>query len=1228
MVTPPPIIPSHSHGDRLPVALSLPLQHNTVAIATADPHRDRATGRVHLQPPTSTSTPTANMPHRSTSVTHRNGGAVADRASPIKVMSHHSAVQETLYAEEATPDVIRTRPVHVAATVPPPPPPPPPPSSARSRSSSSGARARGDSEAACHFPEYAGRYRVIRRVGAGSYGIVYLAEDLLHQHQLQQLPPPHAPSASVSASASASASGQREAGQMSPSVRAYVALKRVSHLSSDPTRIAAELSFLYRVAQGTSDQCVVQLLHHFESTHPITQEVTTTFVLNYVQHQRVTRWITQPHYSLRTVQQYMKALFTSLACIHRRGVIHRDVKFSNFLFDPSAPEPQHQVLHGPDPTPHHTHSMATVSWQRCKYGLIDFGLAQDSPAAPTSTYSPSMSEWKAEGSNIVDPSTAVPLPRACRWGTAGYRAPEVLARCSHQTTAIDVWSAGVLFLSLLCRTHPVLQHAQDGTALMEIITLIGATPDHLPNGISITVKRDGGRSSRNTVERPQRNGDASIDQSCAESGTDAFRGGDANGSQFRFFPWSCGSRPLGASGASSWSPSVCSRLALRCFHQSGMLFPAAAFDLLAHCLDLNPDTRITAEQALHHPFFHTGTTQAQLQPSTTQPTTQASQWETALLQQYSQWIKQTGSHNHTTNRSTERIHVHHNLKRATSPAVATVHWPPPIPTPVPGRVVQPCSSASSTPVTVVDRQSQTASPTALVASASSIAAALRHPTTASLCKRKASCAWVDPRTRVHQPSGESKRARPAADQRRLHSPLDLYSGKSFFLDSSVSLHLRSELRYRLHHIQGVISERLTEAVDFVVTTYQLQLDPERSAAAPTGLGTTVTAPPPLVLPLVPALNMNRPQWQALAVSHTNGVAGVVSAAVGSGRRHAYGLDRRCDGRPLQPCRPRDRHGQLQQIVAAAHAAHTDISSQGSVASYDFAVRHAIATVHPGALLKQFKCDDDRIRRQAQVDTLGPCVIIRKKEKGNPQVYKPVILRLAGAGDSMPRFWTDPYSRTHHSLGLPLPLPGQPIGVSPFMNPSQAQRQRDMQQQQSERDQRDDERRRSRFRRRFRRQYGHSPSLDEQLIHGLSVPLMMDVTWPTSLSLYPERALLSQPPCSVADFFRLYKVQYAGCRQAVWEYVQERCRRYDLLHTQHARQAAIRENSRDMERQASRAEKREQRARDRQAAFAIESHAQILGHNRRATCSYKSTDPDRYSSSRTCTDSASEAHCDG
>ena len=60
------------------------------------------------------------------------------------------------------------------------------------------------------------------------------------------------------------------------------------------------------------------------------------------------------------------------------------------------------------------------------------------------------------------------LPSAARSGTRGFRAPEVLLRVRNQTTAIDVWSAGVILLSILSRHYPFYNSPDDLQALVEI----------------------------------------------------------------------------------------------------------------------------------------------------------------------------------------------------------------------------------------------------------------------------------------------------------------------------------------------------------------------------------------------------------------------------------------------------------------------------------------------------------------------------------------------------------------------------------------------------------------------------------------------------------------------------------------------------------------------------------------------------------------------------------------
>jgi len=63
-----------------------------------------------------------------------------------------------------------------------------------------------------------------------------------------------------------------------------------------------------------------------------------------------------------------------------------------------------------------------------------------------------------------------------RTGTKGYLAPETIFKAKVQTRAVDVWAAGVIFLSLLAKRHPILSlHASDkvkGFSLQNLIPLI------------------------------------------------------------------------------------------------------------------------------------------------------------------------------------------------------------------------------------------------------------------------------------------------------------------------------------------------------------------------------------------------------------------------------------------------------------------------------------------------------------------------------------------------------------------------------------------------------------------------------------------------------------------------------------------------------------------------------------------------------------------------------------
>ncbi|ANB14201.1 TFIIH complex serine/threonine-protein kinase subunit KIN28 [Sugiyamaella lignohabitans] len=111
-------------------------------------------------------------------------------------------------------------------------------------------------------------------------------------------------------------------------------------------------------------------------------------------------------FSPADIKSWLLMTLRGLHHCHRNFILHRDLKPNNLLLSPSG-----------------------------HLKLADFGLARALPASPRVNLTPRV---------------------VTRW----YRAPELLFESRHYTTAVDIWSVGIIFAELMLRT-PYLPGASD-----------------------------------------------------------------------------------------------------------------------------------------------------------------------------------------------------------------------------------------------------------------------------------------------------------------------------------------------------------------------------------------------------------------------------------------------------------------------------------------------------------------------------------------------------------------------------------------------------------------------------------------------------------------------------------------------------------------------------------------------------------------------------------------------
>ncbi|XP_051990764.1 cell division cycle 7-related protein kinase-like [Xyrauchen texanus] len=514
-------------------------------------------------------------------------------------------------------------------------------------------------------PQLSQIFRIVDKIGEGTFSSVYLAE-----------------------------------AQMTDGSRKMFALKHLIP-TSHPMRIAAELQCL-TVAGGTEN--VMGVTYCFRKEHHV------VIVMPYMEHQTFVDIVGS--LSFEEVRHYICHLLKALRHIHKFGIIHRDIKPNNFLFNR----------------------------QRREYALVDFGLAQGTPDThieqlkvvksnankggwssgrvevahgkqkllplPPNTRNPAVqSTTKAPAKRSCLPSRmkltkellvldkaprsvfgernlnstnshktgtdkvegplskpkkeevilrkivsskrySVPVKtplngqkqkapvlsqtlrsqkpkpatvnqtltcscymtdRICnvclsrkqqvapRAGTPGFRAPEVLTKCPNQGTAIDMWSAGVILLSLLSGRYPFFKASDDMIALTQIMTIRGSRE-------TIEAAKKFGKSIVCSRELPRLDLRILCEtlrglRSCDDGSLPVEFQSSRHPTEVKQDADSSAKKQMSQSGSGSLKrPAELQEMGWDKVSDE-------IYDLLDKLLDLNPVTRITASMALQHPVF-------------------------------------------------------------------------------------------------------------------------------------------------------------------------------------------------------------------------------------------------------------------------------------------------------------------------------------------------------------------------------------------------------------------------------------------------------------------------------------------------------------------------------------------------------------------------------------------------------------------------------------------------
>ncbi|WAR31039.1 CDC7-like protein [Mya arenaria] len=340
-----------------------------------------------------------------------------------------------------------------------------------------------------------------------------------------------------------------------PEIEQMFALKHIIP-TSHPSRIEGELKCLQEI--GGCDNVIGVELCLRNRDHVV-------IVMQYFPHIKFQDYLM--HMSFQDVHNYMYNMLLALRRVHMFDMIHRDNNSQSSASTtpvsqtskgtPSASPADPKADQYTPPTPNLSNSVFVKRVKSPRRLLL-------AKRALMLQEKDDVLSQRKSGVRPYRPAQCQSNQNAPRAGTPGFRSPEVLMKCPDQSTAVDIWSAGVIFLSLMSGRYPFFRANDDLTALAQIISTFGSEP----------VKEAAKACGKNLICNPA--------QKAVDLRTMCMK--------LRAAPLSKHHTKRGF----KIDPAT---------EQSWKNVPDSSFHLLSRLLDLNPYTRITAAEALEHPFF-------------------------------------------------------------------------------------------------------------------------------------------------------------------------------------------------------------------------------------------------------------------------------------------------------------------------------------------------------------------------------------------------------------------------------------------------------------------------------------------------------------------------------------------------------------------------------------------------------------------------------------------------